>query len=116
MKNNEVKVKLPGAGLETTEFILKDPQLLNMASQGKIPNPLLGQVTQLFFGENPIDTKKEDALKNMNDLTTFFCKACMVKPTYEEIQNQGGLTDFQKITIYNYALKGVKAIEPFFQE
>lgn len=94
----------------------KTPSILDLASKGKIPNPLIGPVVALFKGELKEDMNSLEGLKNVNELAEFFCDVCLVEPTYSELKEAGGLTDKQKIHIYMFATRGVKALIPFLKE
>ncbi len=37
----------------------------------------------------------------------------MVEPTFKEVQEAIGMTDEQKIIIYNFVVHGVRTLEPF---
>lgn len=117
MKNGCFRYNLPGWGEEDVfECTLKVPSILDLASKGKIPNPLIGPVVALFKGELKEDMTTLEGLKNVNELAEFFCEVCLVEPTYSEIKEMGGLTDKQKIHIYMFATRGVKALIPFLQK
>lgn len=108
-----IEVDLPGwDGDDIFTCKLQRVNLLDLASKGQIPNPLMGVVIELFKGKGP-NPENKDSLKAINDLSELFCEATMVQPTFKEVQEAIGLTDEQKIIIYNYAIKGARVLEPF---
>ncbi|KEH91684.1 hypothetical protein Z962_p0061 (plasmid) [Clostridium botulinum C/D str. BKT12695] len=108
-----IEVELPGWDSDDTFTCkLQRVNLLDLASKGKIPNPLMGTVIELFKGNGP-SADDENALKTINELSELFCDATMVEPTFKEVQEAIGMTDEQKIIIYNYAVRGARALEPF---
>ncbi len=88
---------------------IKYPSLLSMMrSDGTIPNPLLKTVTEmnpeanLAAGE---ETKTPpltaEQLESSKEMLTALCKECLITPTYGEIEElAGGMTDIQKIALY----------------
>ncbi|EHN14515.1 hypothetical protein [Clostridium sporogenes] len=108
-----IEVELPGWDVEDTFTVkLQRVNLLDLAAKGKIPNPLMGPVIDLFQGKGP-GRKDEDSLKTVNELAELFCETTMVEPTFKEVQEVIGMTDEQKIIIYNFAVHGVQTLEPF---
>lgn len=108
-----IEVNLPGWDIDDTFTCkLQRVNLLDLAAKGQIPNPLMGAVIQLFKG-NGLSPEDEKSLKLINELSELFCEVTMVEPTFKEVQEVIGLTDEQKIIIYNYAVKGVKVLESF---
>lgn len=108
-----IEVKLPGwDGIDVFECKLQRVNLLDLASKGKIPNPLIASVLKVFKGEGPQPDSLE-GLKSLNELSELFAEVTMVDPTYKEVKEVIGLTDEQKMIIYNFALQGARAVEPF---
>ncbi|WP_238884527.1 hypothetical protein [Clostridium sp. YIM B02551] len=108
-----IEVQLPGWDIDDVFNVkLQRVNLLDLASKGKIPNPLIGTVVEIFKG-NAVLPEDETSLKTINELAELFAEATMVEPTFKEVEKVIGLTDEQKIIIYNYAIRGVKALEPF---
>ena len=108
-----IEVELPGWDVEDKFTVkLQRVNLLNLVAKGKIPNPLIGAVVELFKGKGPAP-EDESSLKTINELAELFCEVTMVEPTFAEVQETIGMTDDQKIIIYNYAVKGVHVLEPF---
>lgn len=91
---------------------LKRVSLLNVASEGKIPNGLMSTVMQLFEGDKTKTDKINPA--EMAKVVNIFCKEALVEPTFEEVNEY--LTDNQRMDIFNYTQKGLKAIEKFRKE
>lgn len=92
---------------------LKRPSMLALAKSGKIPNSLLTKANSLFLGKG-ISEKDPSALKGIWDILDIVCDACFLEPTYKQIQESGiELTDEQYMFVFNYAQKGVKALESF---
>lgn len=92
---------------------LKRPSMLVLAKTGKIPNSLLTKANSLFLGKGVAD-KDPDALKDLWKILDVICEACFLEPTYQQLQEAGvELTDEQYMFIFNYAQKGVKALESF---
>lgn len=94
-----------------TPFVckLKRVSLLGLVSKGSIPNPLMGPVMALFDG----DVEKIDKInaKEMSDIIELFCKATMVEPTYQDVEDF--LTDIQRTEIFNYAQGGLSQLQTF---
>ncbi|MBB6716272.1 hypothetical protein [Clostridium gasigenes] len=108
-----IEVDLPGWDIgDVFTCKLKRTNLLDLAAKGKIPNTLMGTVVDLFKGNGPVP-EDEASLKTINELSELFCEVTMVEPTFKAIQETIGMTDDQKIAIYNFAIKGVRALEPF---
>ena len=95
---------------------LKRPSLLALAKIGKIPNSLLQQANELFFGtrNSRIDNH---ALSNTFDVIEIMCEVAFVEPTYDEIRSSGiQMTDQQYLAVYNYTQSGVEALSSFRKE
>ena len=96
-------------GTGTIKVRVQKPRLMAMASQGKIPNHLLGIVNTMMFGN-----KKEKKEANITDVAKtyeLYCRACLVEPSYEEIKDI--ITDDQMIAIFDWAMGDVKKLETF---
>ena len=101
---------------ETITVLLKRTSLMSLASSGKIPNPLMSKVVQLFNGKdaagNP-QSASDMALKEMGDvgkIMDILCEACMVSPRYEEIKEY--MTDDQRSDIFGWSQTGVVDLAP----
>lgn len=96
-------------GTGTIKARVQKPRLMAMASQGKIPNHLLGIVNTMMFGN-----KKEKKEVNITDVAKtyeLYCRACLVEPGYEEIKDI--ITDDQMIAIFDWAMGDAKKLETF---
>lgn len=96
---------------------LRTISLMKLASQGKIPNSLLGVAVQLFKGKDKKEDDSKDAIKKMGEMSNLIdllCQQTMVEPTFEEVGEY--LTDEQKSEIFQYSQGGVKALENFRKE
>lgn len=107
--SREVEISGFEEGIDIT-VRLKRVSLLNVAGSGKIPNSLMPVVMQLFDGK-PKQEGNEIDPKDMGQVLNLFCAESLVEPTYDEIGDL--LTDVQRTEIFNYAQKGLKALEKF---
>jgi len=92
----------------TIKIRVQKPQLLKMASQGKIPNHLLGIAVTATTGEQKKSTDKmsdKEKLKMVDQSMDLYCIACMVEPKYEDVKDI--LTDDQRGTIFEWAIGAV---------
>lgn len=108
-----IEIELPGwnAG---EKFICKVQRvnILNLASKGKIPNPLMSSVSKVFRNDLP-DVNKEGGLKEMCELADLFAENMMVEPTFKEVEEAIGLTDEQRVYFYNFGIRGPEVLESF---
>lgn len=96
-------------GTGTIKVRVKKPRLMAMASQGKIPNHLLGIVNTMMFGN-----KKEKKEVNITDVAKtyeLYCRACLVEPTYDEFKDI--MTDEQMSAIFDWAMGKVSQLDTF---
>ena len=112
------EVGIPGfdAGTVLT-FKLRRPSILDLAKNGKIPNPLIDTAIKLFKdgleGVNK-GLSTETDLVDFGDTIRCIVKAALVSPTWEELETAGvTLTDTQLLYIYNYIVSGVDALADF---
>ena len=108
-------VKLPDFA-EGQPFVarMRRPSLLVMAKKGKIPNKLLATATDLFNGGNSHNANNDSILSDTYDVCEAIAEAALVEPTMEEIKNAGlELSDNQLIAIFNYAQRGIEALNNF---
>lgn len=99
-------------GSGTIPFEVKRPSLVRMMAEGKIPNHLKRIAIDQLEGRG-----KPEGEKNYEyglQLYELFCRACMVKPTYEEVKEQ--ITDEQMSAILIYAMNPQIALESFCEE
>lgn len=114
-----VVVRLPDFG-EGQPFYarVRRPSMLQMASDGKIPNALLGTANALFAGnDEAMDIDNSDMLPQMLGLCVEMARATLLEPTYDEIVSSGlMLTDQQLMFIFNYTQGGVEELKSFRSE
>lgn len=94
---------------------LRRPSLLVMTKNGKIPNTLIEQATNLFAkGAESMTGANKNTLSEMCDIIDVIVEAALVEPTVKQIHDVGmELTDEQKMAIFSYSQSGVKALEQF---
>lgn len=94
---------------------VRRPSLLVLAKQGKIPNKLLASAGELFAkGGAGMDADNENMLSDIYSVCEVITRACLIQPTYDEIEKSGmKLSDDQIMAIFNYAQVGVQALESF---
>lgn len=93
---------------------MRRPSLLIMAKSGKIPNRLLSTATNLFNGGNDKNANTDSLLSDTYDVCEAIAEAALVEPTLSDIKNSGiELSDNQLIAIFNYAQRGVEALDNF---
>ena len=108
-------VRLPDFA-EGQPFIarMRRPSLLIMAKKGKIPNRLLATATELFNGGGSSNANNDTILSDTYDVCEAIAEAALVEPTMAEIEKAGlELSDNQLIAIFNYAQRGVEALNNF---
>ena len=106
--------EIPGFKPGTTiQVMLKPVSLTTLAASGKIPNPLMAKVMELFnesgkqgSTENVL-TKEMDSLGKIMDV---MCGACMLQPAYNEVKDY--MTDEQKMAIFGWSQTGVMDLGP----
>ncbi len=102
----------PFTGNEPFTVRLKRPSLLQMASAGCIPNPLLGVAQEVFLKGNLAQSGIN--LTDIGDLLILIARNALVEPTFQELEDCNlSLTDLQLIEIFNYTQTGVKSLENF---
>lgn len=99
-------------GTGTIKVRVQKPRLMAMASQGKIPNHLLGIVNAMMFPSKK--EKKEPNIEEIGKIYELYCRACLVEPSYEEIKDI--ITDDQMMAIFDWAMGDVKKLENFRSE
>lgn len=93
---------------------MRRPSLLVMAKKGKIPNKLLATATDLFNGGNSHNASNDSILSDTYDVCEAIAEAALVEPTMAEIKEAGlELSDNQLIAIFNYAQRGIEALNNF---
>lgn len=102
--------------IEGEKFIVKmrRPSLLAMVKQGKIPNSLLSQATELFANGTSTAGQDDNSLEEMMDVVEIICEASLIEPTWKELKdNDIELTDEQLMAIFSYSQRGIKGVEQF---
>lgn len=93
-----------------------------LVKAGKIPNPLLHKIYDLFSDEDFVERLEngslekgdETSLKEFNEFVDLVVKEALIEPSVAELQNVGiELTDKQKTEIFNYIQGGVNALSSF---
>jgi hypothetical protein len=112
----EKVVPLPGWAKDKP-FVarLRRVSLLDMMRGGKVPNHLIGAVTELYqTGSINGKADKGDNMKSVAETMLLVAGASLVSPTLQELQEAGvQLTDYQVTQIYIFAMQGVDAMRPF---
>lgn len=109
-------VQLPDLAPGMPLFVrMKRPSMLDLISQGRIPNPLAGTASKLFSkGGAGVDQTDPKQLKELVEILHIFCEVSFVQPTYSQIKEAGiTLTDEQLMFVFNYVQAGNKALEKF---
>lgn len=127
-------IALPGfaKGDEPIHVKIRAAGVMNLVANGKIPNTLLGKVTELFGETSTVtkdnvslesitDQQKKEALEKLNKTDTglqdmaqllrVFAEATMVEPTYAEVGEY--MTDEQLMTIFGAMYGEVTQAETF---
>lgn len=127
-------IALPGfsKGSEPIYVKIRAAGVMNLIANGKIPNTLLGKVTELFGETSTVtkdnaslasitDQQKKEALDRLNktdtgiqdmaELLRVFAEASMVEPTYAEVGEY--MTDEQLMTIFSAMYGEVTQAETF---
>lgn len=97
---------------------VRRPSMLKLASEGKIPNALLGTANSLFSGgDEAKDVDNENMLPQILGVCVEMAKATLLEPTYDEVVSAGlTLTDQQLMFIFNYTQGGVENLKSFRSE
>lgn len=96
-------------GTGTIKVRVQKPRLMAMASQGKIPNHLLGIVNNMMFPSKK--EKNEPNIEEIAKIYELYCRACLVEPSYDEIKNI--ITDEQMEAIFDWTMGDMKKVETF---
>lgn len=124
---NQLKTYVEGDLIRLPDFAegqtfvarVRRPSMLAMVKSGKIPNNLLAIVGKLFLSGSTKELNYDDpqVMLNLIEVFSVFSQACLVEPTYEQLQEIGlELTDQQLTFIFNYAQTGIKSLENFREE
>lgn len=109
--------------------ILRKVSIINMAIDGRVPNPLMKTVLKVLGTDSSENTESLEAIEKnaTNDLSSneesakqslefllTVVKNSLVSPTYEEIEKSGvKLSDEQLFAIFSYALGGMEILSKF---
>lgn len=90
---------------------VRRPSILTLATSGGIPNELIQDVNDLFFGKKQ---EKDIELSKLKEIYDGIVKATLVSPTFDELKKEGiELTEVQIGEIYRYVVGGVKELKSF---
>ncbi|MCD3223785.1 esterase [Clostridium botulinum] len=116
-------IQLPPFFPDGKPFIakIKNPNLMNLLSKGKIPNTLIHAVDQVMFGaedhkDKKVQSKEEqlDQVRQMTELFEIIAQEALLEPTYEDLKNANlELTMQQSLALFQYTQEGVKSLESF---
>ena len=99
------------SGEGTFNVEVRRPSLLTLATSGNIPNELIGDVNDLFFGKKE---EKDIEMSKLKEIYDGIVKATLVSPTFEELkENDIQLTEVQIGELYKYVVGGVKELKYF---
>ena len=97
---------------EALRVKMRRPALVNMAADGKIPNPLLKTVNVLLNGAAEAIAAVDVA--ESSRAVRHIAQAALVEPKLEELEAAGvQLTDEQYMEIYAWVLGGLDGIDRF---
>lgn len=92
---------------------LTRPSMVELMSEGKIPNSLLAVAEGLFTGKKNINMK-ESTIKDTLQVMQIIVELSLKEPTLKELNKAGlKLTDEQFIAIYNYSQQGINGLKSF---
>lgn len=100
------EVRLPG----NVTVTLQKPRIFAMASQGRIPNPLMGVATKLMGGKGV----EHGNLKDTAQMIELYCQVCMVELEYDDVKDV--INDDQMLAIFQWATSGVTGAANFRKE
>ena len=110
-------VELPS--FSETPFVarLRQPSLVGLVANGKMPNHLIGLATALFNADNDKVnkiTETQKGIKELYELMLVVADECLMEPTLKDIQEAGlELSDIQLTSIFNYSHRGSKVLQSF---
>lgn len=109
-------IELPGF-TEDTNFVVRmvRPSMLEMISEGSIPNPLIKTASKMFMkGARGIDENSIPEMKGFTELLDTLCEKSLVEPSMEQLREIGlKLTDEQKGAILQFVQRGVSRLSSF---
>ena len=93
---------------------VKRPSLLKLMRDGKIPNSLAQKANELFVGKAAFKQEDDKALSDLFKVLDIFADACLVEPSMQDLKECGvELTDEQLLAVFQYAQRGMEALEKF---
>ncbi|UZQ49113.1 hypothetical protein [Clostridium kluyveri] len=97
---------------------VKRVSLLDLVSEGIIPNSLLAAAEQVFQVKGAKKNNTEELnFKENAKIFDIIAKTVLVEPTYEDLLSiDVKLTDNQRMELFYYAQSGVKGLERFRAE
>ena len=127
-------IPIPGFGqfVEPIYIQIKSTGIMNLLANGRIPNTLLGKVTELFGDNSKVEkdsipttditsaqrqealdklTKSDSGIQDMAELLRVFASAAMVNPSYDEVKEY--MTDDQLMAIFSAMYGEVTEVESF---
>ena len=108
-------IEIPGFNESgTIKVRVQKPKLLEMASQGKIPNYLMNIAVTKLTGHKATpakDPSPEEKLKMATEAIDLYCTVCLVEPKYEEFKSI--MTDDQKFAVFSWAMGEVSTLDSF---
>lgn len=130
-------IPIPGfrKGSDPIYIQIRTTGVMNMLANGRIPNTLLGKVTELFGDTSKVSkdsvplesitsdqkaealaklSKSDTGLQDMAELLRVFASAAMVSPTYEEVKDS--MTDDQLMAVFSAMYGEVQEVESFRNE
>lgn len=94
---------------------VKRVSLLDMISEGVIPNSLLSAAEQVFAGKQ--SSKKPVDIKETGTVFKAVAEAVLVEPTWNDLQDAGvKVTDEQLSELFQYAQGGINGLKRFRAE
>ena len=109
-------IELPGF-TEDTSFVVRmaRPSMLEMISEGSIPNPLIKTASKMFMkGAGGIDENSVTEMRGFTDLLDTLCEKSLVEPSMAQLREIGlKLTDEQKGAILQFVQRGVNRLNSF---
>ena len=127
-------IYIPGftEGDEPIAIQIKSTGIMNMLANGKIPNTLLGKVTELFGASSSVQkdtvpssiiteeqkseavaklSKTDSGFQDMAELLKVFANNSMVQPSYEEVKDY--MTDEQLMAVFSAMYGEAQSLESF---
>lgn len=108
-------IELPG-WTEEKPFVcrVKKVSILNLASEGKIPNTLLSEAEKVYSKGGGKKGSNNQDITELLKLMELVAAEVLLEPTLEDIKESGlRLTDDQLNLIFDYSQKGVGALKKF---